>query len=318
TILNGATPAIAATLAWTPVLFGRIVAIRRDLATVRETAARDEARMAAARAIQLGTLPFAADFRDVGVETAAVCRPAQEVGGDFFELFRLTDGRIFAAVGDVSGKGLEASLVTALSKSIAGALTDRTPGPLGAALSEVSREFLRQAPHDWLRGKGGFVTLIAATVDPETGEAEFVAAGADPAAVVGPDGAARPVPLPEVAPLGWNEDHAFETARLRLAPGDLVVMFTDGVTEAEAPDGDLFGKARADALLAAAAAGGGPEAAVAALEAAVADHQAGGEATDDTTILALAWTGRRLAGEGEGRHENGESPPAPAAEAAGG
>ncbi|MEL6794801.1 MAG: CHASE2 domain-containing protein, partial [Pseudomonadota bacterium] len=130
-VIGGATPAIGAFLAVSPILYGRIAAIRRELATARESQARDEERMDAARSIQLGSLPFQADYTDIGFETASICRPAQEVGGDFFELFELTDGRLFAAVGDVSGKGLEASLVTALSKSISGAVTDRVPGPLG-------------------------------------------------------------------------------------------------------------------------------------------------------------------------------------------
>lgn len=290
-VLFGATPAIAAALGGVPVILGRIFAIRRDLRDAREAGAREEERMDAARAIQLGSLPFDADFSAIGFDTAAVCRPAQEVGGDFFELFQLSDGRLFAAVGDVSGKGLEASLVTALSKSISGAVTDRTGGPLGAALAEVSREFIRQAPREWRREKGGFVTLVAARIDPTTGEAEFAAAGCEPPTVIGADGARRALSLPAVAPLGWIEEAAFETATLTLAPGDMVAMFTDGVTEAETPGGALYGQARAEALLMETASGGAARA-VDALEAAVRAHQAGGEPTDDTTILAVAYRGR--------------------------
>lgn len=288
-VVGGATPAIGAFLAVSPVLYGRIAAIRRELATARESAARDEERMDAARSIQLGSLPFAADYSAIGFETASVCRPAQEVGGDFFELFRLTDGRLYAAVGDVSGKGLEASLVTALSKSISGAVTDRVPGPLGDGFREVSREFVRQAPPVWRKEKGGFVTLVAARIDPATGEAEFACAGCEPPTVIAASGEKREVTLPSVAPLGWIEDARFETFAMQLAPGDTVIMFTDGVTEAETPAGALYGHERAEETCAATP--GGATAMVDTLEASVLTHQAGGAPTDDTTILAVTWRG---------------------------
>ncbi|MEO1613432.1 MAG: SpoIIE family protein phosphatase, partial [Pseudomonadota bacterium] len=280
-VIGGATPAIGAFLAVSPILYGRIAAIRRELATARESQARDEERMDAARSIQLGSLPFQADYTDIGFETASICRPAQEVGGDFFELFELTDGRLFAAVGDVSGKGLEASLVTALSKSISGAVTDRVPGPLGDGFREVSREFVRQAPRAWRREKGGFVTLVATRIDPASGLAEFASAGCEPPTVISASGEKREIVLPDVAPLGWIEDARFETASLQLAPGDTVIMFTDGVTEAETPAGALYGHERAETTCAAAS--DGAAAMVTALETAVLTHQAGGAPTDDTT-----------------------------------
>lgn len=291
-ILFGATPALAGLMASGPVLIGRVGALRRDLAEAREIRAREEERMDAAREIQLGSLPFDADFTALGFSTASICRPAQQVGGDFFELFQLTDGRLFAAVGDVSGKGLEASLVTAISKTIAGSVADRTEGPLGAALAAISREFIRQAPRAWRRDKGGFVTLALTRIDPATGEAEFAASGCEPPTVLAADGRRRPVLLPDVAPLGWLETANFETARLTLAPGDTILMFTDGVTEAETPEGDLFGQGRA-ATVASAATGVGAQGVVSALDDAVHRHQAGRAPTDDTTILAITWTGER-------------------------
>lgn len=288
-IIGGATPAIGAFAAVAPVLYGRIAAIRRELANARESQARDEERMDAARAIQLGSLPFQADYADIGFETASICRPAQEVGGDFFELFELSDGRLFAAVGDVSGKGLEASLVTALSKSISGAVTDRVAGPLGDAFREVSREFIRQAPRAWREEKGGFVTLVAARIDPATGEAEFACAGCEAPTVIDADGVLKPVDLPDVAPLGWIENATFETASMTLSPGDTIIMFTDGVTEAETPSGVLYGQEQAEKTAAGAPAGAA--AMLSTLEAAVLTHQAGGAPTDDTTILAVTWRG---------------------------
>ncbi|MGB1213600.1 MAG: SpoIIE family protein phosphatase [Pikeienuella sp.] len=285
------TATMAAFLGTIPIVFGRMQAIRRDLAEARDKEVRDAERMDAARQIQLGSLPFDAQFDDIGFSTGKICRPAQEVGGDFFELFRLSDGRLFAAVGDVSGKGLEASLVTALSKSIAGAVADRTDGPLGEAMAQISREFVRQAPRDWRLEKGGFVTLVAARIDPENGEAEFAAAGCEPPVIVAADGTLKPMSLPNVAPLGWVEDAQFETAFMALAPGDTIAMFTDGVTEAETPDGVLFEQTLAEEVIAKAAAEGA-HGIIETLEAAVLSHQAGGAPTDDTTILTITYRGR--------------------------
>lgn len=273
-----------------PILFGRIMAIRRDLALEEIRGARDGERINAAREIQLGSLPFDADFSELGIETGKICRPSQEVGGDFFELFQLSDGHLFAAVGDVSGKGLEASLVTSLSKSISGAVADRTAGRLGDALTQISREFIRQAPLDWRLEKGGFVTLVAARINPQTGEAEFAAAGCEPPVVVSANGERREVSLPSVAPLGWIDDAQFETSIYQMQPGDSIAMFTDGVTEAETPDGALFGQEKAEEIIVGAAADGAAEI-LKQLEDEVLRHQAGRDPTDDTTILTLTWRG---------------------------
>jgi sigma-B regulation protein RsbU (phosphoserine phosphatase) len=245
--------------------------------------------------MQSGSLPFDADFTDQGVETAAICRPSKDVGGDFFELMALPDGRILGAVGDVMGKDVNAGLVSVISKTISGVVTARSAGELGRAFAEISREFLRLAPSDWLDYEGGFVTLVAARIDPATGEAEFCAAGADTPIVVSADGEIRPLDLPSVAPFGWLKEPDFVTARLTLNPGDSVIMFTDGVTEAPAPletaAGDLeFGYARAQAVAAQTAAEGAPGL-LHSLDAAITAHLAGGEPIDDTTILAMTWRG---------------------------
>ncbi|MGB0505460.1 MAG: SpoIIE family protein phosphatase [Pikeienuella sp.] len=281
---------LAVLIAGSPIVFGRIMAIRRDLAIEEIRGARDGERINAAREIQLGSLPFDADFSDIGIETGKICRPSQEVGGDFFELFQLSDNRLFGVVGDVSGKGLEASLVTSLSKSISGAVADRTTGPIGEALTQISREFIRQAPRDWRLEKGGFVTFVAVRIDPKTGEAEFAAAGCEPPVVVSADGTHHTINLPSVAPLGWIEDATFETVTYQMQPGDSIAMFTDGVTEAETPEGALFGQERAEQIVSQSAAGGASEI-LARLEAEVLAHQQGHDPTDDTTILTLTWRG---------------------------
>ena len=283
---------LAVLIAGSPIVFGRMMAIRRDLAIEEIRGARDGERINAAREIQLGSLPFDADYTEIGIETGKICRPSQEVGGDFFELFQLSDGRLFGAVGDVSGKGLEASLVTSLSKSISGAVADRTSGQIGDALTQISREFIRQAPRDWRLEKGGFVTFVAVRIDPKTGVAEFAAAGCEPPVVVSADGTKHSIDLPAVAPLGWIEDATFKTINYQLQPGDSIAMFTDGVTEAETPQGVLFGQERAEQIIVEAASSGAAGI-LTRLENEVLAHQADHPPTDDTTILTLTWRGSK-------------------------
>lgn len=293
-----ALPTLAAIFAGLPIFLGRVSSLRRDLADAKEHAIDQASRMGVLHDMQIGSLPFDADFTEYGVDTASICRPSKEVGGDFFELQRLADGRLFGAVGDVMGKDVHASLVSVISKTIAGSVTNRTGGVLGDAFEEISKEFLRLAPTNWLNDQGGFVTLVATRLDAETGEAEFAAAGADTPIVVSKDGEIRDLELPSVAPFGWLESPKFVTAKLRLNPGDSVIMFTDGVTEAPEPTDDKapptgtieFGYERAQAA-AKDAAEGGADAILHLLDQRITQHLAGGDPIDDTTILVMTYQG---------------------------
>ena len=234
-IIFPSLPAGAALLAGLPVLPGRVSSMRRDLADAKEEAIDQASRMGVLHEMQIGSLPFEVDLTEYGVDTASICRPSKEVGGDFFELLRLSDGRLFGAVGDVMGKDVHASLVSVISKAIAGSVTNRTDRLLGDAFMEISKEFLRLAPTHWLTDQGGFVTLVATRLDVATGEAEFATAGADTPIVVTKDGEIRELDIPSVAPFGWLDKPTFVTAKLKLNAGDSVIMFTDGVTEAPEP-----------------------------------------------------------------------------------
>ena len=297
-IILPSLPGFAALLAGLPVMLGRVSSLRRDLADAKEEAIDQASRMGVLHDMQIGSLPFEVDFTDRGVDTASICRPSKEVGGDFFELQRLADGRLFGAVGDVMGKDVHASLVSVISKAISGSVTNRTKGELGAAFVEISKEFLRLAPTDWLTDQGGFVTLVATRLDPDTGEAEFATAGADTPIVVTKEGEIRELDIPSVAPFGWLENPTFVTARLKLNPGDSVIMFTDGVTEAPEPTDDNapptgnieFGYERAQ-IASQEAASDGADAILHLLDQRITQHLGNGEPIDDTTILVMTYQG---------------------------
>lgn len=297
-IVFPALPAFAAVLAGLPIFLGRVSSLRRDLADAKEDAIDQASRMGVLHDMQIGSLPFEVDFTEFGVDTASICRPSKEVGGDFFELQRLADGRLFGAVGDVMGKDVHASLVSVISKTIAGSVTNRTGGVLGDAFEQISDEFLRLAPSNWLNDQGGFVTLVATRLDVETGEAEFATAGADTPIVVSKDGEIRELELPSVAPFGWLDKPTFVTAKLKLNPGDSVIMFTDGVTEAPEPTDDKapptgnieFGYQRAQAA-AKDAAKDGAKGILHLLDQRITQHLAGDEPIDDTTILVMTYQG---------------------------
>lgn len=141
----------------------------------RESAARVAGELDAAHRIQMGLLPdpaslFAGEQR---FQVAAHLEPAREVGGDYFDCFMLGEDHLCLAIGDVSGKGLPASLFMAVSKSVAGALLRQHPEDLGAALAEMDAALSRDN-REYL-----FVTTFVAVLDVNDGRMDYVCAGHD-------------------------------------------------------------------------------------------------------------------------------------------
>jgi serine phosphatase RsbU (regulator of sigma subunit) len=138
-----------------------------------------------------------------------------------------------------------------------------------------------------------FVTAFAGVLDLETGLLEYCNAGHDPPYVVAGAGGA-PARLTEAGgpPLCVVDDFDYEAARRLLAPGDVLCLVTDGVTEATNAAGDFYGRARLEALLAATPATAGARALAAAIRLDVEQFVAGAEPADDLAIMVLRWTGK--------------------------
>jgi sigma-B regulation protein RsbU (phosphoserine phosphatase) len=228
-----------------------------------------------ARQIQQSMLPRSM-FRAEGLEAFGMTRPANTVGGDFFEILPLRDGRILLALGDVAGKGSPAALLMALFLAIMRTLVDA--GFEGPALVErLNTQVLRHAPGT------RFITLFLATFDPRTGVLTYVNAGQNPPLVRHASGRYDRLETSGMA-LGLSERATYASGSTALVPGDLLVMFSDGIVEAEDEDGRPFDEAGVQAIVDGAA--GTPVKEIGwGTFAAVERHTGGRRLADDLTIL---------------------------------
>lgn len=266
--------------------------------------ARLESELAVATQIQMSMLPGAGGASDATdrYEIAAVLTPAKAVGGDLYDFFPLDDGRLCVIIGDVSDKGVPAALFMAKSVTLARLMAADAASP-AAMVPDLNRELCRD------NDACMFVTFLCAFVDPASGRVVYTSAGHDPPAIVDPGGAVRLLEPESGAALGLYEEAEYDDCTFALEPGETLVLYTDGVTEAADLDGGFFGEAR---LLAALAGDGSRPArdTIAAVVDAVHAFEAGAPQADDVTLLALAFRPtsdapvERVPGDGV-RHEVG-------------
>jgi len=211
--------------------------------------ARLREELDAARRLQMSMVPqaFPPPSGDFPIDLFASMEPAREVGGDLYDFFTTEDGTLCFLVGDVSGKGMPAALFMARAKSLIRVATElerarhggRRPAEI---IARVNRE-LCQDNADLM-----FVTMFFAMLAPESGELEYCNAGHNaPYRLSG--STIEPIEGAKGIILGVRPDAAYETGRLTLAPGEGVYVFTDGVTEANNVDEELFSEARLEAVL---------------------------------------------------------------------
>ncbi len=263
--------------------------LKRQLDAEREAAARMAGELEAARRVQVGMLPVAAlAFRgERRFELHASMEPAKEVGGDLYDFFMLDNSGLFMMVGDVSGKGLPASIFMALSKALYKSTALRTLPDLGLTMAEANVEIARENPEML------FVTVIACMLDAKTGELVYCNAGHEPPHVVAADGrSVRPLDGGG-PPLCTLENFPYQTGRARMAPGESLVLLSDGVPEAMNPARELFGRARVRQMLAAMPPGLSAEERVAAVGSEVRKFSQGAEMADDVTVLVVRWRGKQ-------------------------
>jgi phosphoserine phosphatase RsbU/P len=192
-----------------------------------------------ARQIQFGLLPFA-PFERNGTGVVSAMRPANTVGGDYFDIIELGAGRIAIAVGDVAGKGIPAALLMALLQgSLRTLITAGLRGP--DLVQALNRHLHANIPSNRL------ITLFYGEYDPYSGELSYVNAGHNAPFLVQGGGASR-LAATGMA-LGIVADASYEARLAGLGPGDRLVLFTDGVSEAFDAADNEYGEDRLEAFL---------------------------------------------------------------------
>ena len=249
----------------------------------REEAARVAGELDAARRIQMGLLPdpatIFADERRFSI--AALLEPAQAVGGDYYDCFMFDAQRLCVAIGDVSGKGLPASLFMAISKTLTGVLM-RRQADLGLAVRDLECELNRENA-EYL-----FVTAFIAVLDLVTGDMEYVCAGHD-APILLRNGQLKRIDTATTAgpPLCAIGDYPYLADHMQLQPGDRICLFTDGVTEAS-NGSEMFGLSRLQSVIQDSAQAE-LQITATSLRDAVRHFEAGHPPADDLTLLLLQW-----------------------------
>jgi len=220
-----------------------------------------------------------------GVAMAALCRPAYEVGGDYYDVFALPDGRLAVVVGDVSGKGIQAAFFMTLIKGHVRALSLSTRDPADV-LRHLNRLFREQAP------RGLFVTMIYGVLDPATRTFTLARAGHPP--VLHYRACTQQVQClrPSGMGIGLADaelfDEALESCTLRLETGDRVLLYTDGITEMAGATEERWGLERLQQwLVESSQRGYAPEQALEALEEQLRAFAGTTELADDLTAILL-------------------------------
>jgi len=196
--------------------------------------------LAQAADIQQRALPARAPEVN-GVDLAGFNAACKTVGGDYYDFFAYKDGRVGLALGDVSGKGMPASLMMMALQARVQVLAE-DPGDLGAFMARLNKATCKNCPSN------RFITFFFSVLDPATGELKYANAGHNPPIVVRASGEAHMLegggPVLGILPIA-----PYCQAAVRLDPGDMVVLYSDGVTEATNAAYDEFGEERFTSLL---------------------------------------------------------------------
>lgn len=272
--------ALVAGMSWTQRLRRRFVGEwAREVRQHRErTRMRQELEYA--RRIQLSMLP-GSDPAVPGLELSSVSLPATEVGGDYYDYLRLPDGRLSIVVGDVAGHGVAAGLLISGVRSCLYLLRDSLPSPV-----EVMQRLNRMVKATTDRRL--FITLLCAVVDRSAGRMVLASAGhLPPMHYIASTGGIVEHALPAL-PLGCIANARYSQAQVELASGDVLLFYSDGITELRDGRGDQFGDERLVRRFRTLASGGrGPRAIRDGILADLWNFKGDAEQADDVTLVVM-------------------------------
>lgn len=293
---DGTTPLAAAFDQMT----ARVLAQYRELSTLLAERTRDLERLkeavrereelvhlrqelSIARELQLSSLParFPAFPARSDFDVYAAMRPAEEVGGDFYDFFLLDDDKVAVAIGDASGKGVAAAMFIAIARSLIKAACLQGSGP--AEAMRFANDVLASDNPQMM-----FATALLAILDTRTGQLRLANAGHNPPFIRGRDGTLRAIEDFLGPALGVADQIRFEERVIDLQEGDLLFLFTDGVTEAADREQRFFDVAGLETALGRLDATD-PRRAVEDVQARLDAFTQGAAQGDDITMLALEW-----------------------------
>jgi sigma-B regulation protein RsbU (phosphoserine phosphatase) len=210
------------------------------------TAAKEmiESELRIAQQIQLGMIPkLFPPYPDTPeIDLFAKLEPAKEVGGDMYDFFFIDDSHLCLAIGDVSGKGVPASLLMAVTRTLlrAKAVSGISSDEL---VNSIKKDF--QDIHD----SKMFVTFFLAIVDLSTGEMNYTSAGHNPPFLITAKKDFITLESETSLPLGVKIQKTYKSAKINLEAGDKIILYTDGITEAMNTNSDLFGEENLEKVL---------------------------------------------------------------------
>lgn len=252
---------------------------------LKETTAskeRIESELSIARDIQMGMIPKIfppyPDRNDVDLH--AILKPAKEVGGDLYD-FYMDGNRLYFLIGDVSGKGVPASLFMAITRSLFRTLSHQVLSP-AKIVTEMNNSISDNNESNM------FVTLIVGILDLETGVMKLCNAGHNPPILIHPDKHVSFLEFPTQIFVGVIEDFTYTDAEITLEKGSKLFLYTDGITEAENTEKELYGDDKLLEVLSANTSSN-VRTTVDVVVSSIANHVKEAEASDDLTILLIQY-----------------------------
>ena len=252
---------------------------------LKETTAhkeRIESELSIAREIQMGMIPKIfppyPDRNDVDLH--AILHPAKEVGGDLYD-FYMDGNRLYFLIGDVSGKGVPASLFMAITRSLFRTLSHQVDSP-AKIVTEMNNSISNSNESNM------FVTLIVGILDLSTGKMKICNAGHNPPILIHPDKHVSFLEFPTQIFVGVIDSSTYTDTEITLEKGSKLFLYTDGVTEAENAEKELYGDEKLQKILSDNASSD-VRTIVDVIVTSIADHVQEAEASDDLTILLIQY-----------------------------
>jgi serine phosphatase RsbU (regulator of sigma subunit) len=177
------------------------------------------------------------DPETVGFEIAGAMHPARVVGGDYYDYLERPDGRMRLVIADVSGKGVAAALLMSATAA-AVQLETNEPRKLGDIVNHLNKELFA------LQDDGRFVTALLGELDPRSGQLRYINCGHNPALLIRGESGSVVWLHASCTPMGMSPEMDYSLEEITLAPGDIMVWYTDGLTDASNRDAKEFGTGR--------------------------------------------------------------------------